>query len=656
MRTWLFPAGVLSLLLTSCWGLPPPVQVNCISDPPPKIVGSPPTSANVGVQYLYDYTATYSCLFGTCYDAEAQQLPPGATIDHYNDLILWTPTQNDLNRTYTFSLATPPDMICGNQAVQSWTVTVGPEVVPPAVATISPANGSSGIAVDAAIVVTFDEAIDPLSLNADSLRLVGPGGRVPGVLTLAGSSLTFTPNQWLAYLANYSISVAATLRDLAGNELGSEATAGFATGVIPDPIPPSTPGALSATMRSSSRIDLAWNAASDNVIVAGYRLYRDGQLVAEPSGLQFGDSGLGFNRSYCYRIASVDGAGNESLPSAPLCSATPDLAASAVGAWGSNDSGQLGDGTTLDRSLPVEVSGLSGITAVAAAESHSLALKADGTVWGWGWNFYSQLGDGTTSDSRLPIQALNLNSIVAIAAGGYRSLALKSDGSVWSWGGSPWSAPMPVAGAGPAVAIAARFSHALALRPDGTLLAWGTNNFGQLGDGTTIDRPTPIVVAHLTNVVAIAAGNGYSLALKADGTLWAWGWNYYGQLGDATTTDHALPAPVSNLGNVVAIAAGTAHALALEADGSLRAWGRADLGQLGEGAAPIDPAVAVPVRTAISGSIAAIAAGGWQSLALKADGSVWIWGMGNHTPAAVANMNNMAAVAAGYAHVLVLKK
>jgi len=125
--------------------------------------------------------------------------------------------------------------------------------------------------------------------------------------------------------------------------------------------------------------------------------------------------------------------------------------------------------------------------------------------------------------------------------------------------------------------------HSLSLRGDGTVWAWGYNSYGQLGDGTTTTRPTPVQVSGLTGVQAIAGGYNYSLALKEDGTVWAWGDNYYGQLGDGTTTARLTPVQVSGLTGVQAIAGGYCHGLALRGGGTVWAWGRNNIGQLGDG-------------------------------------------------------------------------
>lgn len=144
--------------------------------------------------------------------------------------------------------------------------------------------------------------------------------------------------------------------------------------------------------------------------------------------------------------------------------------------------------------------------AVAAGDTHSLAIATDGGVYAWGANGSGQLGDGTTADSAAPVRVAGLAHASAVAAGARHSLALTEDGSVW---------------------------------------AWGENSSGQLGDGTTVNRSTPVRVEFLGPIVAIAAGKLHSLALAADGTVWSWGDNHRGQLGDGTAASDAAPAALT---------------------------------------------------------------------------------------------------------------
>ena len=268
-----------------------------------------------------------------------------------------------------------------------------------------------------------------------------------------------------------------------------------------------------------------------------------------------------------------------------------------IQAWGRNIEGQLGDGTTIGRQTPLQVSGLTGVVAVAMIPggSHSIALKADGTVWTWGYNDSGQLGDNSTTAKSTPAQVSGLSGILSISGGARHSMALKSDGTVWAWGrnvegqlGDGTAAagrltPVQVSGLTGVVEISAGFWHSLARKSDGTVWAWGLNSDGQLGDGGITNSNTPVQVTGLTGALAISAGDAHSLAAKADGTAWAWGGNGFGRLGDGTTTDRLTPVQVSGLTNVVAVAAGKTHSLALISGGTVSAWGYNAYGQLGDG-------------------------------------------------------------------------
>ncbi len=154
---------------------------------------------------------------------------------------------------------------------------------------------------------------------------------------------------------------------------------------------------------------------------------------------------------------------------------------------------------------PVQVPGLQGVTALVAGYSYSVALRSDGTVWSWGSNENAELGDGTRNDdpNPNPVQALNLTGVTAIAAGDKHSLALRSDGSVWAWGRN-WQGqlgdgtrdwrflPGPVSLTGAATRIAAAGEHSFAIRgPEGLVSSWGHNLHGQLGNGEAGYYPTP---------------------------------------------------------------------------------------------------------------------------------------------------------------------
>lgn len=255
-------------------------------------------------------------------------------------------------------------------------------------------------------------------------------------------------------------------------------------------------------------------------------------------------------------------------------------------AWGSNAGGQLGDGTTLDRTSPVQVG--SGYQAVAAGYAHSLGVRQDGGLWSWGSNQFGQLGDGTQTHRRSPVQIGA--GYRAVAAGWSHSVGLRQDGSVWAWGYNffgqagqgvitPVNHTSPVLVGSGYQAVSAGGDHSLGVRQDGSLWAWGYNGSGQLGDGTTTDRWSPVLVG--TGYQAAEGGTHHSLGLRQDGSVWAWGYNAHGQLGDGTTTNRWSPVLVG--GTYQSIAAGGYHSLGVRQDGTLQAWGGNWSGQIGNG-------------------------------------------------------------------------
>ena len=344
-----------------------------------------------------------------------------------------------------------------------------------------------------------------------------------------------------------------------------------------------------------------------------------------------------------------------------------------VWAWGRNNYGQLGDGATVDRWAPVQVLGLTGVTAIAAGGYHTVALKGDGTVWTWGRNIEGQLGDGTTTPRTTPVQVSGLTGVSAIAAGTSNTAGLKDDGTVWEWGSiyapvAAWT-PVQVSALTGVADVAAGGNSTAALKSDGTVWAWGDNDYGQLGDGTTVDRWTAGEVSGLTGVTAIAAGGPCTVALKSNGTVWAWGRNNCGQLGDGTTVDRWTPVQVLGLTGVTAIATSGGHTVALKDDGTVWAWGSNSGGQLGIGTnedslTPVQ--VMGPDVEDWLTNVTAIAASG-HTVALRGDGTVWAWGwntsgqLGDGTttrrtrPVQASGLAGVSAIAAGGNHTVALE-
>jgi alpha-tubulin suppressor-like RCC1 family protein len=219
-------------------------------------------------------------------------------------------------------------------------------------------------------------------------------------------------------------------------------------------------------------------------------------------------------------------------------------------------------------------------------------------------------------------------NVTTVAAGNGHSLYLTNDGNLWTMGynvhgelgdGTTADRGTPVQVASNVIAVAAGDYHSLYITADGNLWAMGFNSTGQLGDGTTTSRRTPVQVA--SNVIAVTAGSSHSLYITDDGKLWAMGANYYGQLGDGTTTHRSTPVQAAS--DVTAIAAGNEHSLYITSDGNLWAMGRNAEGQLGDGTTA---ARDTPVQ--VASNVIAVTAGAYHSLYVTADGN--LWAMGNN--------------------------
>ncbi|MGH9278046.1 MAG: choice-of-anchor Q domain-containing protein, partial [Acidimicrobiales bacterium] len=371
------------------------------------------------------------------------------------------------------------------------------------------------------------------------------------------------------------------------------------------------------------------------------------------------------------RVVDGDGNGTAIVDMGAYESAGPD--AGPAQAWGWNPVGELGDGTTLDRHLPQDVAGLTQVVQVAGGIYHSLALRADGTVWAWGWNGLSQLGDGTTTDRHSPVPVAGLANVVAVSAGAYHSLAVKADGTVWAWG---WNGvgqlgdgtttdrytPVAVAGLTGVSQVSAGAFHNLARKGGGTVWSWGWNALGQLGDGTTTDRHTPVPVAGLSDVTELAAGHYHNIAVQ-QGSIYLWGWNFAGQLGTKDTVDRLVPTRSNGASGMVRVAAGAAHTLALEGDGTVYAWGWNPLGQVGDGTTT-DRNFPVFLGFGGENGVVEIAAGAYHSVLLHRDGTIKAWGWNvagqvgdgtttdRHAPVAVPVGPGTQAIGAGAFHTM----
>lgn len=267
-----------------------------------------------------------------------------------------------------------------------------------------------------------------------------------------------------------------------------------------------------------------------------------------------------------------------------------------VWGWGHNYDGQVGNGNTDNIGKPVQAVGLTDVVDVSAGSYKTMAVKSDGTVWAWGENRQGDLVDGNTNlQLTAPVQVKGINDVISVSIGG-NALALKKDGTVWGWGsnstgglgedgGFASSKPVKIRGLSNIVAISAGGLFNAALRNDGTVWAWGENFAYELGSETIQGfSRTPVQIKGLTDVVAIDANFKNVIALKGDGTVWTWGSNEYGQLGNNSTVyKSAVPVYVSALNDIVSVSAGVNYFIAADKNGDVFSWGYNYFCQLGNG-------------------------------------------------------------------------
>lgn len=261
--------------------------------------------------------------------------------------------------------------------------------------------------------------------------------------------------------------------------------------------------------------------------------------------------------------------------------------------WGGNKLGQLGDGSTEDRSIGVTPVGPSRIVDISAGSFHTCAVDGDGAAWCWGHGINGVLGDGSGEDQVLPIVVPGLPPVVAISTEFVHTCALSREGAVWCWGENNQGqlgvgeitfgslTPVQVLDLSGVVQISVGERHSCARIGDGDVRCWGDNGYGELGDGTRVNRDRPITVDSCA-AVDVDAGSFRTCVICTDRTVECWGDNGSGTLLGGED-DVLEPTAIKGLTGIVDVSAGWAHACAVDEGGRAWCWGRNKSGELGDG-------------------------------------------------------------------------
>ena len=314
-------------------------------------------------------------------------------------------------------------------------------------------------------------------------------------------------------------------------------------------------------------------------------------------------------------------------------------------AWGGNTNGRLGDGTTRDRWTPVQIGqGTDWKDAqISAGWEHTMVVRADGSLWGWGVNTNGQLGNNSTANQTIPVQIGTGTNWAYVSVGHNHSVALRKDGTLWAWGNQANGrlgnnetsgnqlTPVQIGTYDDWVQISVGMDHTMAIRENGTLWGWGNPQHGRIGNNPV---PIPMAAGTVATPVQIPgtwdrvwAGPSHTMARRSDGSLMGWGHGGGGRLGTGNANMAGAPTAVdvNDALDWLNVAPAGAHTLAVREGGQLWAWGDRSSGRLGDN--NISGSQNSPIRIGTDSNWSMVTAGAEQSAAIRTDGSLWAWGV-----------------------------
>lgn len=325
--------------------------------------------------------------------------------------------------------------------------------------------------------------------------------------------------------------------------------------------------------------------------------------------------------------------------------------------WGSNNYGQLGNGTTTNSQIPVQVSGGGAWKVVSMGESYTCGIKADDKLWCWGSNIVYQFGNGNTTNSTTPVLAGGGATWKAFSAGAYHACGIKSDNTMWCWGygyhgqigdGTNTTAhccdmnahpnPTQVAGGGSWKMISSGTYANVGIKSDDTLWCWGSSIYGECADGTTgVEgsthnfKPVPVNISGTWSQATIGGAAPACAIKKTDGSIWCSGYGNLGGLGNGTTTKYQpSQVKVSDHGPWQSLSAAYDHVCAIKNDDTMWCWGGTYLGSFGErGDGTSTPIQTTPLQVSGGGVWKSVSASTYHTCGIKSDNTLFCWGRNN---------------------------
>lgn len=350
--------------------------------------------------------------------------------------------------------------------------------------------------------------------------------------------------------------------------------------------------------------------------------------------------------------------------------------------WGYNGKGQLGIGSIVGSSSPVQVG--SGITGdwlyLFTNDEHVVGMKTNRTIWSWGSNSSGRLGLGDTTNRSSPVQ-VGSDTWIAISCGNGHTLGIKSNGTLWAWGANgdgrlgnrsivSVSAPVQIGTNTDWQSVSAGLYHSLAVKTDGTTWTWGSNRYGNLGIEKSFRNYDPTRIGSLTGwSSALACGKHHTIAIRDDTGIWGWGLNGFSQVANLSVVGGIVSSPVQTGSSTTGwskVDAGESHTIVIKSDGTLWGWGSNDFGAIGVTNSGGFITKSLPVQIGTLTGWANISCGEDHTLAIRDDGTLWSWGRNNFgqlgqglttttnisSPVQIGSLTGWSSIAAGRYHSL----